>query len=182
MAEEKKEAEKLRGKGITMTEEEREVIEVLESLHIPYELHHHNAIFGKADAEREGYHYPGFNVKNLVLYDKKTDAYYMVVLEDDVKLDLKRVRRTTGWSNKITFAGEEQLMDLMKVAPGSCSIFGIIKDKEKKVQVVLTDPISNAAKDKQINFHPNINTATVSITIGDMFRFLEWAGNRVICE
>jgi Ala-tRNA(Pro) deacylase len=48
--------------------------------------------------------------------------------------------------------------------------------------VVLEKVIGHANPDAIINFHPNVNTVTVSITIRDMFRFLEWAGNKVILE
>ena len=48
--------------------------------------------------------------------------------------------------------------------------------------VVLGKEIAEADPDTIINFHPNVNTATISLKVSDMFRFLDRRGNRVICE
>jgi Ala-tRNA(Pro) deacylase len=29
----------------------------------------------------------------------------------------------------------------------------------------------------EVNFHPNVNTATVGLSYGDFIRFLDWSGN-----
>ncbi|MEG0156744.1 MAG: prolyl-tRNA synthetase associated domain-containing protein [Anaerovoracaceae bacterium] len=166
-----------------MTEEKRReeaVYACLDSLGISYETHHHSAIFTTADAEEHGYSYPGFNVKNLVIKDRKTEKYYMVILEDHDRMDFKAYKAITGWSKRASFADNEDLMEHLGVSAGSCSVFGLINDKQKAITVVLSPAIAAAGEGEQINFHPNVNTATVSFTIGAMNQFLDWAGNPVI--
>lgn len=160
----------------------QQVYDVLDNLMIPYITESHEACFTVEQAKECGLNRPGINVKNLVIYDKKTGQHYMVILMDESRLNFKHFATLTGWSKKATFASDEDIFSYLGVHIGSCSVFGIINDKKNHVTVVLEKAIGHADPDAIINFHPNVNTVTVSITVGDMFRFLEWAGNEVILE
>jgi len=163
-------------------ETEQQVYDVLDKLSIPYTRDTHEACFTVEQAKERGLNRPGINVKNLVILDKKTGGHFMVILEDERRLDFKHFATVTGWSKKATFASDEDIYAYLGVHIGSCSVFGIINDKKNHIAVVLEKAIGHADPDAIINFHPNVNTVTVSITIRDMFRFLEWAGNHVILE
>jgi Ala-tRNA(Pro) deacylase len=163
-------------------ETEQKVYNVLDKLNIPYTRDTHEACFTVEQAKEQGLNRPGINVKNLVIIDKKTGEHFMVILEDERRLDFKHFSKIAGWSNKATFASDEDIFSYLGVHIGSCSIFGIINDKKNHVTVVLEKAIGHADSDAIINFHPNVNTATISLTISNMFRFLEWAGNKVILE
>lgn len=162
--------------------EETAVMKLLDRLEIPYVRHTHEACFTVEQAKTHGLNRPGINVKNLVLRDPATDAHYMVILTDDRRLDFKQFARVAGWGKKTTFASDEEIYRYLGVHIGSCSVFGIMNDKENHVAVVLEKAIGYADREEIINFHPNVNTSTLSITVGDMFRFLGWAGNPVILE
>ncbi len=165
-----------------MTQEEK-VYRALNGLGIAFTTHHHEAVFTAEQAlTTEGAKQPGLNVKNLVILDKKTGDHYMVILEDEERMDFKEMRKVTGWSNKVTFAAEEDLLKYLGVPAGSCSVFGILNDEDKHVTVVLSRTIASAGDDELISFHPNINTATVTITIKDLRRFLAQSGNRVLIQ
>lgn len=161
---------------------EQSVYETLDLLSIPYTRETHEACFTVEQAKEQGLNRPGINVKNLVILDKKTGAHFMVILEDERRLDFKHFADITGWSKKATFASDEDIFSYLGVHIGSCSVFGILNDKKNHVTVVLEKAIGHANPDAIINFHPNVNTATISLTIRDMFRFLDWAGNKVILE
>lgn len=163
-----------------ITEEEKSVYQVLNDLGIQYTVHYHEALFGQEDADKEGYHQPGLNLKNMLVREKKKDEHYLVLLKDDDRLDFKKFKPMTGWSSKMTFARDEDLMKYLGVHAGSCSIFGLINDKEKHVIVVLDDYITSADLDESISFHPNINTATLTMKVRDLYTFLEWTGNKVV--
>ncbi|MEG0291905.1 MAG: YbaK/EbsC family protein [Anaerovoracaceae bacterium] len=164
--------------------EDKEIIvyEILDKLEIDYKVSRHQAMFTMADAALEGYYQEGLNMKNLVLKDKKTKTYYMVVIEDGNRLDLKRFKAVTGWSNKVSFVNDEELFELLGIHQGSCSIFNLINDIENKVVLVFEKTIGEASLDEQMSFHPNINTATVSLKKKDVIKFLEWKGCNVIWE
>ncbi len=161
---------------------EQQVYDVLGELNIPYERDTHEACFTVEQAKEHGLNRPGINVKNLVILDKKTGQHFMVILEDERRLDFRHFASIAGWSNKATFASDQDIFSYLGVHIGSCSVFGIINDKKNHVTVVLEKAIGHADLDAIINFHPNVNTVTISLTIRDMFRFLEWAGNKLILE
>lgn len=161
---------------------EARVYQVLNELQIPYTRDTHEACFTVEQAKEHGLNRPGINVKNLVILDPKTGDHFMVILLDDSRLDFRRFAGITGWSKKATFASDEDIYEYLGVHIGSCSVFGILNDKKNHIAVVLEHAIGHADPDAIINFHPNVNTVTISITIRDMFRFLEWSGNKVILE
>ncbi len=161
---------------------DEQVYQVLNELQIPYNVETHEACFTVEQAKEHGLNRPGINVKNLVILDRRTGEHYMVILQDERRLDFKNFATITGWSKKATFAPDEDIFEYLGVHIGSCSVFGIINDKKNHITVVLEKAIAHASPDAIINFHPNINTATVAITIKDLFRFLEWAKNPVVLE
>ena len=60
--------------------------------------------------------------------------------------------------------------------PGSVSPFGLINDRRKDVIVIVDQDLKQAAR---VNFHPNVNTVTVGISVTDFERFLVWTGHPV---
>jgi endonuclease-3 len=162
--------------------EEAKVMKALDRLGIPYVRHTHEACFTVEQAKAQGLNRPGINVKNLVLRDPRDGKHYMVILADERRLDFRQFAGVTGWSKKTTFASDEEIFHYLGVHIGSCSVFGVLNDKENHVIVVLEKAIAGADIDAVINFHPNVNTSTLSLSVGDMYRFLEWAGNPVLLE
>lgn len=163
-------------------EEEITVYDFLDDLDIEYVVYRHEAMFTVADAHLDGYTQEGFNMKNLVVKDKKKGKYYMVVLEDDHRMDFKRLRESTGWTSKISFVDDDELFGILGVRQGACSIFNLINDKENLVTLVIEKSIGQALGNELMNFHPNINTATLAFTFEDMKKYLDKVGNEVIWE
>ena len=165
-----------------ISDNEKRVCSFLDGLGIGYEIHRHEAVYTVDEVVATGNMLPGMNVKNLVIKDKRTDSHYLVIVDDFRRLDFKHFAEVTGWSKKARFADEEDLEKYLGLTRGSCSLFGIINDTEDHVKVVLGSEVHTAAPGEIINFHPNDNTVTLSITIADMFRFLDSMGNEVILE
>lgn len=105
----------------------------------------------------------------------------MVILEDHRHMDEKHFKDLTGWG-KIRFAQEKEMWELLRLTPGSVSPFGLLSDKDHRVTVVLEKLITDAAEDELVNFHPNRNTATLSLKKRDFLKFLESIGTDVIFE
>ncbi len=55
-------------------------------------------------------------------------------------------------------------MRYLGLETGAVSPFGLINDRQKEVRVVVDQDLKNA---ERINFHPNVNTATVGIDFTD---------------
>jgi len=166
-----------------INEREARLYQVFDEIGITeYTVHDHEAIYTSQEAEEAGLIFPGLNLKNLLLRDKKDNRFYLVILDDRRKMDRRHFKELTGWSSKVAFASPEQMMELLGLTPGSVSPFGLIFDREKRVTVVLEKSITYAPETEPVNFHPNRNTATLSLSKRDFLRFLDFAGNPVIFE
>lgn len=160
-----------------MTDNEKKVYECLENLNIEYESYQHKAVYTVDDADTLYIDIPGLHCKNLFLRNQKEmDKHYLLILEDSKKADLKKVASQIG-STKFTFEKPEALYEVLGLTPGSVSPFGLINNVKKDV-IVLLD--KTAFTQERICFHPNVNTATVSLRVRDFMDFLEWCGNEVI--
>ena len=67
-------------------------------------------------------------------------------------------------------------MARLGLTPGSVSPFGLINDATKSVTVIIDADLRNA---ERLIFHPNINTASLTISFADFERFLGSRGNVV---
>ena len=57
----------------------------------------------------------------------------------------------------------------MNLVPGMVSIFGLLNNKDHDIKVFIDKAITYENK---ITFHPNDNTATMFISVNDMYKFL----------
>jgi Ala-tRNA(Pro) deacylase len=83
--------------------------------------------------------------------------------------------RSVG-DDRLSFASPERLMRYLGVTPGSVSPFGLINDRGRVVRVIVDHDLRAAPR---LIFHPNDNTASLSIRSADFVRFLEAQGNPV---
>lgn len=160
---------------------EKELYDIFTEMGIKWETHEHPAIFHVSEGDELGVEFPGLNLKNLYIREKKKDDRYLVVMDEHKRLDFKGLRDITGWK-KPTFGDEAELEEYMGVYPGGVTAFGVINDVDNIITVVLGKDIVEADDDTMVNLHPFRNTATTSIRKGDFMRYLEKTGNRVIAE
>jgi Ala-tRNA(Pro) deacylase len=151
------------------------VFEALDRLGIRYDSYEHPAVFTSEDA---GQHWSGIGgtpVKNLFLRNKKGDREYLVILGIEKRADLKQLVKIIG-DDRFSFGSAERLMHTLGLTPGSVSPFGLIHENSRAVQVVLDADLRGA---ERLIFHPNINTASVTISFADLQTFLASTGNAV---
>ena len=151
------------------------VYAALDALGISYTSHEHPAVF-TADAAAE--HWAGLDgtaVKNLFLRNKKGDRHYLVILGIEKQADLKQLVKVIG-DDRLSFGSPERLMARLGLTPGSVSPFGLINDAAKSVTVIIDADLKNS---ERLIFHPNINTASVTISFADFEKFLAARGNVV---
>lgn len=132
----------------------------------------HPALFTVEDSKSLRGTIPGGHTKNLFMKDKK-GAFFLVVADEDAAIDLKGLHRIIG-CGRLSFAKSEPMRDLLGVAPGSVTPFGLINDTGGRVAVVLDEAL---ARHERVNFHPLTNTATTTITWDGLLRFLESTGH-----
>jgi Ala-tRNA(Pro) deacylase len=153
----------------------RPVFEALDSLGIEYDSYEHPAVFNSEDADLHWRPLGGTPVKNLFLRNKKGDRHYLVILHIDKRADLKQLVKIIG-DDRLSFGSAERLMEKLGLTPGSVSPFGLLHEDSRDVQVIIDEDLKGA---ERLLFHPNINTATVTISFADLQRFLASRGNTV---
>ena len=114
-----------------ITENEKRVYEILNSLNIQYKRYAHDPIY---------------------------------TVEEAKKIE----------SSRLSFGSEEELYDCLKLTRGSVTPFGIINDTHNKVVILLDEELKGEGI---VNFHPNVNTATIGISQNDLERFIKFEQN-----
>lgn len=158
-----------------MQANESEVLRVLEELNIPFVRHEHPPVYTVAEAERYWQGIEGIHCKNLFLRNQKGNRHFLVTLEGSRRLDMRQLGEMLQ-EGKLSFASEERLARYLGLTTGAVSAFGLIHDRQQAVQVVLDEGLKEAAR---INFHPNVNTSTLTISFPDFLKFLAWSGHPV---
>jgi len=156
--------------------EEARVYEALKELGIAWVRHEHPPVFTVEEAERHWTEIEGAHCKNLFLRNKKGNRHYLVIIESSKQTDLRKLNALLN-EDRLSFGSPERLRKYLGLDPGSVSPFGLINDVNGEVVVVVDQDLRRA---KTVNFHPNVNTATVGIGLADLERFLAWKGNRVL--
>ncbi len=137
--------------------EEKDCYEFLKSLNIDYEVLSHKAVFTIEEAAAE---LPGkTEVKNLFIQDDKGKRQYLVIMPGLKKLDLKQLAIDIG-EKKVRFCSPEKVENMLGVKPGSVSLFCCLNQSSNHVEIVFDEDLLS---EKEIGFHPIINTATVYI-------------------
>jgi Ala-tRNA(Pro) deacylase len=151
------------------------IFDALSALAIPYDLYEHPAVFTSEDAAEHWRGIHGTPVKNLFLRNKKGDRHYLVILGIEKQADLRTLVRIVA-DDRLSFGSPERLMKYLGVTPGSVSPLGLIFDTAKAVRVIVDSDLRAA---ERLIFHPNDNTASLTISGADLERFLDQRGNVV---
>ncbi|HSW35297.1 MAG TPA: prolyl-tRNA synthetase associated domain-containing protein [Candidatus Limnocylindrales bacterium] len=158
------------------SEVEQKVYEALNLLAIQYTRYEHPPVYTVEEANRYWPNMKGAHAKNLFLRNNKGNRHYLVVLEQAKRADLGQLSEKLD-EGKLSFASERRLMEHLGLEPGAVSPFGLINDQHKAVTLVVDRDL---IKEEIVNFHPNVNTATIGISFHDFERYLEHCGNEVI--
>lgn len=157
-------------------EEIQKIKGLLEALEIPFEAVTHQPVFTIEEMAALKLPKEKCVAKNLFIRDDKKQNYYLFVVHQDKRADLKRMREKLG-SRPLTFASEEDLNRLLGLTKGAVTPFGIINDEAHRVKVCIDTVFERSC----IGVHPNVNTATFWLKTSDLIRFIEHHGNQTEC-
>lgn len=157
-----------------ITQEEQKLYDILDLLKIKYIRYEHKAVYRIEEANGLDIKISGKLPKNLFLRNRRGDTHYLLIMDESKHVDLKLLAKQIG-SSSLSFASEERLFKYLGLKPGSVTPFGLINDTEKAVIVLIDSDLKGTSN---ISFHPNINTATISIAYKDFESFLEWNKNK----
>jgi Ala-tRNA(Pro) deacylase len=158
-----------------MTDQERAVVAKLDELGIAYTRHEHPPVATVEEAVHHWADIDATHCKNLFLRNQKGNRHYLVVVEHSKRVDLRALADQIG-DGKLSFGSPDRLMAQLGLTPGSVSPFGLINNGDRAVRVVIDRDLKSAPR---LSFHPNINTATLTIAASDFDKFLASCGNPV---
>jgi Ala-tRNA(Pro) deacylase len=156
-------------------EKEEQVYATLQQLDIRYQVHSHPPVYTVEEANQYWGDIDGAHPKNLFLRDEKGRRHFLVIADHAKPIDLKQLQSTIG-TKRLSFASERRLQKYLGLERGAVSGFGVLNDTDNAVEVIIDKSLLDR---KLINFHPNVNTATVTLSTQDFLRFLEYCGNPV---
>ncbi|WP_125565799.1 prolyl-tRNA synthetase associated domain-containing protein [Companilactobacillus insicii] len=151
---------------------DKQVTSYLDNLGIEYKMIEHPAVYTTEQADEYVKGMDVARIKSMFLTDKKKHNFYLFIMGDDHRLDMKKFGEVVDGKG-IKMASEKSLKDKMNLSAGMVSIFGLLNNKDKDVKVFIEKKI---ALDGYMTFHPNDNTKTVFIKAEDMYRFIKSLG------
>ena len=153
-----------------------QIYEFIKSKNIWYEITEHKAVFNMADLSRINIPYPDSDAKNLFVRDDKKRNYYLITVKGNKKVNLKEFRKSNNTRN-LSFASENDLMNILGLISGAVTPLGLLNDKDLRVTFYLDKDF--VYDNSIIGIHPNDNTATIWIKVNDLINIIKDHGNIV---
>jgi len=143
---------------------EQKVYDIFKEIGVEYQLYRHEAIYTIAAAEELDKKLEVPIAKNLFLSTKHGTEYYMLTLMGHKKFNTGKISKQVGVP-RMTFAGEEKMIEFLDIYPGSVTPLGLLNDDGHNVHFLID---SDLLKFEKISVHPCVNTATVVIKTKDL--------------
>ena len=154
----------------------QEIYALLDEKHIWHEVTEHKAVYNMAEVAEIQLPYPEADAKNLFVRDDKKRNYYLITVKGDKRTDLKAFRQKNG-TRPLSFASDQDLIDMLGLIPGAVTPLGLLNDREHKATFFLDKAFLESSG--LIEVHPNDNTATVWLKTQDLLRLLEENGTQI---
>ena len=144
-----------------------DLLKILNDIGIKYNKYEHEAFHTVGDSGIKRGKIQGDHTKNLFLKNKK-NFFYLFSCEENSVVDLRRFSKSVSVGN-LSFAREEYLIKFLGVKPGSVSPYALLNDINNRVAFYLEDRVYNS---KNINFHPLVNTSTITVQTKDFLNLM----------
>ena len=155
------------------TSPSEELLLLLDRNQLRYDIVEHEPVFTIAEALVATPALDGIKTKNVFLRDAKGTRHFLVIVPHDVRLDLPALAGTLGTS-KLSMGSADRLQRVLGITPGAVSVFCLLNDKDRAVELVLDERVWNADK---MQAHPLRNTATVALDRHALAGFLALTGH-----
>ena len=102
--------------------------------------------------------------KNLFLCNRQKTKFYLLMIPGDKKFLTKNLSAQIN-SARLSFAGEEAMLNFLDVTPGSVSVMGLMNDHGHIVQLLID---SDVLQSEYVGCHPCINTSSLRMKTKDL--------------
>ena len=154
----------------------QEIYDFLKENNIWHEITEHKAVYNMEELKDVDLPYSDQDAKNLFVRDDKKRNYYLITVKGEKRVNLKEFRKRNNTRN-LSFASEQDLMEILELIPGAVTPLGILNDKERKVKFFIDRDFLN--EPEIIGIHPNDNTATIWLKAKDLIEIIKKHGNEV---
>ena len=154
----------------------QEIYDFLKKKNIWHEITEHKAVFNMDELNDIYLPYKEYIAKNLFVRDDKKRNYYLITVKGNKKINLKDFKNKND-TRPLSFAKENDLINIMNLVAGSVTPFGLLNDKDLQVAFYLDKDFLN--DQKIIGVHSNNNTATVWLKTEDLIKIIKEHGNKV---
>ena len=148
-----------------------DIVALLQEKGVSFELAEHPPVYTIDEMLALSLPHPKDIAKNLFLRDDKKQNYYLIVLREDKKADLKKIRSVLS-ARPLRFASEEDLEAYLGVTTGAVTPFGLLNDTEHKVKACVDKDLKRGL----VGVHPNENTATLYLQAKALVELLQEQG------
>lgn len=152
------------------------IIQKFQDFQIKYELIKHEPFFTCAESssfwKQRAAQDPSkitSNAKSLLVRNKKKTEYFLVVVDCDLKINMKELAEKLNTS-RLSFASPNDLNDLMKVYPGCVNPFSLIHDKEHKIKLYVQQEVLSCNFQA---YHPGNNAYSVELSTNAFKNFMQ---------
>ena len=144
-----------------------DLFELLSIKNLNFQIHDHDPLFTVEDSEKLRGEIIGAHTKNLFLKNKKNN-FFLLSCDENAKVDLKKFSKSIDAKN-LSFANQEYLQKILGIKPGSVSPYALLNDNDNLVDFYLDEKLFNS---EIINYHPLINTTTITTKTSEFISFL----------
>ena len=145
----------------------KKFIDILKEKKYEFEIHEHKPLFTVEESNQLRGKIKGSHSKNLFLKNKKNN-FFLISCEEFEEINLKKISKSFGFGN-ISFAKEQYLFNILGIKPGSVSPFALLNDTNNVVSFYLEKKLHDS---EFLNFHPLINTVTITISTNNFIKFM----------
>jgi len=152
-----------------------EIKNYLKQLNINFKEYKHLPVFTVEEAYKYREKIRGIPSKTLFLKDRKSKRFYLIIIRANKKLDTEKYENL--FNEKLKFANENDLKNVLEVRGGAVSPFGLINDKKSTVKAGINKEIWEP---DYVIFHLNVNIETLELKKEDLHKHIESLKNEMI--
>jgi len=141
----------------------------LNALEIPFQLVEHEPALTTEQADNFIEGIEGVRTKTMFLTDKKKRNFFLVIMDDNKRLDMKAFSELVEMKG-VKMASENTLYEKMMLPPGVVSPFGLLNNADHDINVFIDREIIT---EERMSFHPNTNEKTIFLNTDDLIRYIE---------
>lgn len=104
--------------------------------------------------------------KNLFLCNRQKTQFYLLMMPGDKPFKTKELSAQIQ-SARLSFAGEESMVEYLDIHPGAVSVLGLMNDKDNHVQLLIDEDI---LKDEHLGCHPCVCTSSLKVRTEDIIK------------